>query len=842
MSPNVRSPLLLGTALILIAASVPALAQTIPTPAPDTATSEDGADKDSVDENNQILVIATRIKGQVDAAQAPIITLNEEEIASYGASSLSDLITALSPQTGSGRGRGGSAPVILLNGQRIASFREMRNFTPEAIKRVEVLPEEVALRYGYPPNQRVINFILKDNFASRAVELEDGQPWNGGSSTVQAEASLLKIKGPNRFNLRASTEDTTPLTEAERAIIQSPGSVPSVATDPDPAQFRTLIADSRQFDLTGSWATGLGDGGKSGSLSANAGVTVNDTRTMSGLNLVTLTAPGGATALRSLPDPLERRNRTVAVQGGGGYNGNLGKWLLSATVDGSHTESDTRIERRADTSSLVAAAAAGTLPINGSLPILAPSGEDLAETRTDNASSLVTLIGRPLALPAGEVSLTVKGGFAYTAIESRDMRSSAGVTNLDRSELSTGFNLALPLTSRRDNVLGAVGDITLNFSGGLSQLSDFGALTDWSAGVTWALTDKLGLQASYIVNQAAPGLSDLGAPTTITFNVPVYDFTRGETVLVSVTGGGNPLLKQEEQRDLKIGVNWQLPFLSNSNMVVEYFRNRSENVTASFPLLTPAIEAAYPGRVTRDASSRLVSIDRRPITLASQQGERLRWGFNLSGMIGKPTPGGAGGMMGGRPGGGGRGPGGGGPGAGGGRGPGGGGPMMGMFGGGQGRWNVGIYHTWRFSEQVQITPGGAVLDLLNGDALTGGGVARHTLELEGGVFNKGVGLRISGRYTAPTRVRASGVPGSSDLRFGGLAGVDLRLFVNLDQKPKLIKAVPFLKGTRISLRVDNLFDARQRVTDGTGTVPLSYQPNYIDPRGRFIGVELRKQF
>lgn len=168
--------------------------------------------------------------------------------------------------------------------------------------------------------------------------------------------------------------------------------------------------------------------------------------------------------------------------------------------------------------------------------------------------------------------------------------------------------------------------------------------------------------------------------------------------------------------------------------------------------------------------------------------------------------------------------------------------MMGMFGGGQGRWNVGIYHTWRFSEQVQITPGGAVLDLLNGDALTGGGVARHTLELEGGVFNKGVGLRISGRYTAPTRVRASGVPGSSDLRFGGLAGVDLRLFVNLDQKPKLIKAVPFLKGTRISLRVDNLFDARQRVTDGTGTVPLSYQPNYIDPRGRFIGVELRKQF
>ena len=47
---------------------------------------------------------------------------------------------------------------------------------------------------------------------------------------------------------------------------------------------------------------------------------------------------------------------------------------------------------------------------------------------------------------------------------------------------------------------------------------------------------------------------------------------------------------------------------------------------------------------------------------------------------------------------------------------------------------------------------------------------------------------------------------------------------------------------RLSLRVDNVLDSRQRVTDGTGTVPLSYQPDYLDPRGRYIAVELRKQF
>ena len=55
----------------------------------------------------------------------------------------------------------------------------------------------------------------------------------------------------------------------------------------------------------------------------------------------------------------------------------------------------------------------------------------------------------------------------------------------------------------------------------------------------------------------------------MTTNVPVYDFSRGETVLVEITSGGNPLLKKEQQRDLKFGLNWQLPVLKGSNLVVE---------------------------------------------------------------------------------------------------------------------------------------------------------------------------------------------------------------------------------------------------------------------------------
>lgn len=108
-----------------------------------TAEAPAAAQDDVLDEKGQIVVIATRLKGQVDAAQAPVATYDENEIAALGAGSITDLLAKVGAQTGSGRGRGDGQPVILVNGQRITNFREMRNFPPEAIKRMEVLPEEV---------------------------------------------------------------------------------------------------------------------------------------------------------------------------------------------------------------------------------------------------------------------------------------------------------------------------------------------------------------------------------------------------------------------------------------------------------------------------------------------------------------------------------------------------------------------------------------------------------------------------------------------------------------------------------------------------------------------------
>ncbi|NOU02343.1 MAG: TonB-dependent receptor, partial [Novosphingobium sp.] len=167
---------------------------------------------------------------------------------------------------------------------------------------------------------------------------------------------------------------------------------------------------------------------------------------------------------------------------------------------------------------------------------------------------------------------------------------------------------------------------------------------------------------------------------------------------------------------------------------------------------------------------------------------------------------------------------------------------MGAMFGGQGRWSLGLFHTVQLSSTVLIAPGVPALDLLDGDALSGGGTPRHSLEFNGGAFHKGFGLFAQGSWNAPTRVRASGAPGSSDLRFGALAKVNLSLFADLGRMPKLTKKAKFFKGSRLALQFENLFDARQKVTDASGSVPLSYQPDYLDPRGRVVGISFRKLF
>ena len=419
-----------------------------------------------------------------------VFELNEADIAAYGAGSISELIQALSPATGGGSGRGGGFPVILVNGVRISSFRELRSYPPESIDKVEVLAAETAQQFGYGPDERVVNIILKRSYASREVEGTYGQPWDGGYSNKQAEATYLQIAGQSRINANVSWNDTSVLTEAERGVIQSV--MPVVAGDPDPAPFRSLIADSAGIEANGNFTTRLG---QRTSLSLNAAFQRNDSLRFQGLDTVQLLGPVQPDGSRDSrlrifgeDDPLTVDTRSTTYSLGTTLDTRLGDWQITGTADANHAVSRSLIERRADVSGLQDAAALGTFGLDDAIGPLPDAGVDRADSKTDTLTSLVTAVGRPVMLPAGELALTIDGGYNFTRIQSEDTRNAGTAIELKRGDLSAGVNLGIPITSRREEFGEEIGDLSLNLQAGVNHLSDFGTLTDWSVGANWGIT------------------------------------------------------------------------------------------------------------------------------------------------------------------------------------------------------------------------------------------------------------------------------------------------------------------------------------------------------------------
>ena len=133
-----------------------------------------------------------------------------------GAGSISELLDALAPQTRSGRGREGGRPVILLNGRRISGFSEIRDIPPEAIERVDILPEEVALKYGYRADQRVVNIVLRRRFRAVTAEANGGLRHRGRTGDLRRRRQHAADQ-PGRRGSASTPNISMPTPVRERA-------------------------------------------------------------------------------------------------------------------------------------------------------------------------------------------------------------------------------------------------------------------------------------------------------------------------------------------------------------------------------------------------------------------------------------------------------------------------------------------------------------------------------------------------------------------------------------------------------------------------------------------------
>lgn len=805
--------------------------------------------------DDEIVVTAEFPRGSVVTDVPPVVELDAGDIASFGVSSVQDLLEAISSQTSSSRGRGSGRPVVLINGQRTSGFREVRDLPPEAIANVQVFPEELAVQYGFRPDQRVINFILKDNYTGFSLEAEAGMPERGGQTYQEYESTLTRIGKNSRLNLNLEYEQNGAITEAERDIIQD-----DAGAAVDLGRFRTLAAAEKTLEFNGTYSRTFGDGT---ALSINGDYLYEQSRGLRGLAGASLIVPASSpfavspideTVERFFPElgALQRDVDTHTGQAGFALNGTVSDWRWALTGEYVYTRENTDTDRSGDATALQAAIDAGTVDpfADGLGPLLGPGRTDRARSISQTIDTLATVSGTVFTLPSGPVTTTISGGYDRDSLDSRDVTDGIVTrSNLDRDIFSTGINIDIPLADENIDVKDVIGELSINANLGYSELSDFGGLVEFGFGLNWEPLDGLVLSATAIGEDAAPDISQLGSPLILTPNVTTFDFTNGETVLVDITTGGNLVLESEKRRDAKLAVNYRPTWLDDLTLLAEYNRTSSFDVASSFPLLTPEIEAAFPDRVTRDSTGQLVAIDQRPVSYSEVRGENIRYGFTFSKRFGQrrggrpegrpagarggrpdesqspPPPGGEArygnrpdpnarpGGRGGRPGG---------------RRPG-------------GRWRVNLYHTINLEDRILIRPGVQELDLLDGSATgSDGGTPRHKFELSGGWFNKGIGFRVRGEHVSSTRV-TGGLTGS-DLNFSDLTTLNLRMFVNLDDRGNLTENVKFLRNSRIALRIDNLFDDIQTVRDASGLVPLSYQPGFVDPVGRYFEISFRKRF
>lgn len=838
----------------------------------------------------------------------PDLQLQPQDVQAYGVSTITELLDELAPEIGSNSGRGGEGPAILVNGRRISGINEIRNLPTESILRVDILPEEAALKYGFSANQRVVNIVLRDHYGSELADLRGGASFAGGAASGQAEAGETRISGERRFNIHLKYNPQASLTEADRNVIPL-GAAPTLDLPGNPVddrRFRTLVSESQKVSANAVLTRPI---------FADIVATVNATfeattgNALRGLPEVDLQAPGaaGPVAIDRLAPSFGALNQDADSWTGHlgvGFNRDIKTWRLALTGNYDHADSRNSNNVGLDASLLQAALTAGTVSVTPAGPIpanlLTLRQRDTGRSKSDTGNVQFIASGPIWTLPAGQVRASFRVGGAGSAFSSQSERAGSELsTDFSRTTVNGQASLDVPLTSKKANVLGWLGDISLNTHAAFDRLSDFGTLTTFGYGVHWAPVTGLSILVSHLRDQAAPSQQQLGAPVIPSTGTRIFDFATGRTVDVTQISGGNPSLAADRRDRVSARITYQ-PFADKQLIFrADFNRIHYTNPITTFPAASAAIEAAFPDRFVRDAQGELTEVDFRPVNFASQDVSSLKYGFDYSRPIGPasaPPPrnqaiqqlrrAGVAGAVRRRPGGGPPGapaeglpapaprgadgagppadagaappppdaprPGGFGGGAGfaGRGGPGGfAGGRGGRGGGGaqDGRLRISLFHTVNFDNRFLVRPGGPVIDFLDGASLAGaGGLPRQEIQAQINIAERGFGGELNADWKSGTTVKG-GLPalvGGSmgDLDFSGIVRVNARLFADLSQRKTLMDRAPWLKGSRVTLSISNIFDQRISVHDAAGATPFSFQPAYIDPLGRTWRIEFRKLF
>jgi iron complex outermembrane receptor protein len=807
--------------------------------------------------NPEIIVIGERRRSAVSDVQ-PLATLDSNAVAATGATSMAELLRVIKPLAQSADG---GDPIFLLNGQRISGYQEIGSLPPEAIDKVEVLPEAAALKFGYPPTRRLMNFITKRNFDQVELRGTIGSTTRPGSTSANGNFNLTRLHKDGRFTLALESRHTSSLLQSERHVAPDPdvlfdalgnvtapdfgeidpalshlaGQVVTVAAVPaaeggrsalagyasaanqprlfDLGPYRTVVPHNDAWKLESVLANKLG-GTLSGSLNVTAEQSTDSST--SGPAAATLTIPASNpyspfadTVLlhRYLTeaDPLHIRQTTTTLHAGGTLRGVTAgwRWDLTGAVDQKLVSGTSELGIDIDAANAAIAAGANPFaPLDASL--LADRRIDQAHLLTRTTGTKLVVTRMPLRLPAGEVTVTGTLEGERLIASSVTRGADPFELHLGRTRIEASIAIDVPLTSRADHVLAVVGDLSVNASANVRRVGGFGTLKDHTLGLNWSPMEGVQLLFQDKRSGTAPNMEKLASPTVQVANYPVFDFANGRTEIVTLTSGGNPDLRAERRHVQSLAFNVK-PFPKRDIHVSATFEKTDiRDQTGDIYALTPQFESLFPDRFVRDSGGRLVAVTFAPTNFYRERQRTLNLTLSANGPVGKkPAPkAGKDGKDAARP----------------------------FFYGGVGP----VIH---FSDRLQLQPGTPVLDLLAGDTVKGWGQPSVTAYFYSGLGYLGNGISIDGWFQGGGRVRSDNA--ASDLSFGPIFKVNVGLFVSVRH---FLPKQKWTSHTQLRLDVSNVTDDQQHVRDANGRVPNRFQPDLLDPIGRTVKLTLRKLF
>ncbi|HEY4211601.1 MAG TPA: hypothetical protein VGM84_08985 [Steroidobacteraceae bacterium] len=609
-----------------------------PTPAPT-----------STQDMDEIVITGQAVPGAVIGDVPPENQLSATDIASYGVSTVNDLLSEISEMTQSDAGRDSSSgPIILVNGKRISGINEVGDLPTESILRIDILPEEVALKYGYGAQQKVVNIILRRFFRAKVANVDAGASTEGGGERGTADLSDTRIRDNDRVNIVGRVRAQAAVRESDRGVSSTAGTVSDpTGTIGDDSDARTLVPATRTYSLNSVVAHTL-----SSSITGafNATASYQTSRALNGFPASDLDVPADSpfalsdtdtTIDRYLSqDTLHQNIETGTAHAGVTLNADLPqRWRLSMIGAYDHIDTRTETDRGYDVSSLQAAIEDGEINPYGSLPssVLGSLRRQDARATTNTGSASVLANGRLFRLPAGDITTSMKVGGDFSGLDSTSTGQESKTSN--RNDATGQISIDVPLTSRSNHVLGAIGDVSVNVTDSVTHVSRYGSLGNFGYGLHWTPLTGISLLASVNEDRLAPTLSQLNGPVVTTSNVRVYDYVQGQTVTVTQISGGNPDLKADDRHVFKVGATFapiatpQLKLNFNVNYIQSVIRNAIGSVSSA----TANAEVAFPDRFQRDEDGTLETIDSRAVNFDREERKSIRWGFNLTKELRAPT-------------------------------------------------------------------------------------------------------------------------------------------------------------------------------------------------------------